>query len=694
MPPKPSHFHRASIVLLLLFLLLFLYFFLSPSPSHRRPHGDGLHPAHRLFLSLSPGANAIIAAHLRSLTLRPHLAGTPSAAPVADYVLSHLRAAGLRTFAADYHPLLSYPASSSLALLRPDGSLLQTLRLSEPADPAAAAVPPYHAYSPSGAAVAPAVYVNYGREEDYRALERMGVDVKGHVAIARRGGGSRGAVVAKAAERGAAAVLMFKVGDRGGVERGTVLLGGVGDPLTPGWAASDDAERLGADEAEVRRRFPKIPSMPVAEEVAVAILKTLGGPSMPRDWSDKLPMAADNGVGPGPTLVNFTYQEYRKMAKIQNIFSVIRGREEPDRYIILGNHRDAWTFGAVDPNSGTATLLDVARRYGSLLRSGWRPRRTIILCSWDAEEFGMIGSTEWVEQNLGWLTSKAVVYLNVDCAVQGDGFFAGATPQLDNLLVQVTKQIKDPVQEGRMVYDTWSEYNGGIHNIERLARADSDFSAFLHIAGVPSIDMYYGNVFPGYHTAYDSYKWMAEHGDPSFQRHVAIAQIWGLLGLRLADDPVLPFDYVSYSTQLQEHAFVLSTFLGGGVSIQPLNRSIDELTAAIREALEEGQKLQEAEITEDFAVLRRRAFNDRLMLAERGFLEATGLRGRQWFKHLLYSPPDDSESKFSFFPGIADAISQAGENTGKERLWVVQHEIWRVARAIQRAAAAVRGEII
>ncbi|XP_042387585.1 probable glutamate carboxypeptidase VP8 [Zingiber officinale] len=697
MPSKPLHFRGASLFILFFFLLLLLFLYsLHRSSSSDRQHGLSATDAQRLFLALSAGANATIALHLRTLTLHPHLAGTPSAAVPASYVLSHFRSSGLRVFTVDYSPLLSYPASASLSLLRSDGALLKSLPLAEPADPSAAAVAPYHAYSPSGAAVAPAVYVNFGREKDYNLLHRMGVEVKGCVAIAQRGEEYRGAVVARAAAKGAKALLLFKIADLGGVERGTVLLGGVGDPLTPGWAAPSDegGERLDAEEAEVRRRFPKIPSMPVAEEVALKILSTLGGPTMPPEWRDDLRLAAECGVGPGPMLVNFTYQEDRKVAKIQNIFGIIRGREEPDRYVILGNHRDAWTFGAVDPNSGTATLLDVARRYGSLLRSGWRPRRTIILSSWDAEEFGMIGSTEWVEQNLGWLTSKAVVYLNVDCAVQGDGFFAGATPQLDNILVQVMKQIQDPDIEGTAVYDNWVANHGGVSKIERLGRADSDFSAFLHIAGVPSIDMFYGDVFHGYHTALDNFKWMAEHGDPSFHRHIAIAEIWGLLGLRLADDPILPFNYLSYATQLHEHATALDVLLDEGISLQLLNTSIDELTAAIREAVEEVQKLQEAKDTGYFASLRRRAFNDRLMLAERGFLEAEGLKGRPWFKHLLYSPPEDFESKLSFFPGIADAISQAAQSTGKEAHSSLQHEIWRVARAIQRAAAALRGELI
>ncbi|XP_010908056.1 probable glutamate carboxypeptidase VP8 isoform X1 [Elaeis guineensis] len=700
--PRPYNPHsfsslRASPSLILLALLLFLLFYSlrRPTPPSRNALAHSPTAPAALFLSLSPSANSTIASHLRNLTLRPHLAGTPSAATAATYVLSRLRGAGLRTFTRDYTPLLSYPAAASLALLRPDGALLKPLSLAEPADPTAAAVPPYHAYAPSGATLAPAVYVNYGREEDYLALDRLGVRLRGCVAIARRGEGYRGGVVARAAERGAAAMLIFR-DSGGGVERGMVRLGGVGDPLTPGWATTASAgggrgERLGADDEEVRRRFPKIPSMPVSAAVAVEILRTLGGPRVPPKWRSALSQD-ETGVGPGPTLVNFTYKEDRKLATIQNVFGMIRGNEEPDRYVILGNHRDAWTFGAVDPNSGTAALLDVARRYGTLLQSGWRPRRTIILCSWDAEEFGMIGSTEWVEQNLGILSSKAVVYLNVDCAVQGPGFFAGATPQLDKLLVEVTKEIKDPDLEGKTVYHTWVAMNSGII-IERLARTDSDFSAFLHHAGVPVIDLYYGKEFSGYHTALDTYDWMEKHGDPMFHRHVAIAEIWGLLGLHLADDPVLPFDYLSYAARLQEHTNELSAFLNGGEFLQPVNASIRELTVAANEASEEGKRLQEQETMEHFAALKRRAFNDRLMLTERSFLEAEGLKRRGWFKHLLYSPPEDYESNVSFFPGIVDAIAQARKFAEGEGQLGIQHEIWRVARAIQRAASVLRGEL-
>ncbi|RLN18338.1 putative glutamate carboxypeptidase 2 [Panicum miliaceum] len=340
------------------------------------------------------------------------------------------------------------------------------------------------------------------------------------------------------------------------------------------------------------------------------------------------------------------FKEDRKFEKIHDIFGVIKGSEEPDRYVILGNHRDAWTYGAVDPNSGTASLLDIARRLGIMLQSGWKPRRSIILCSWDAEEFGMIGSTEWVEENLADLHSKAVAYLNVDCAVQGVGFFAGSTPQLDKLLVDITRQVKDPDVMGKMVHDTWNEMNGSI-SIERLARTDSDFAPFLHHAGIPSVDLYYGKEFPGYHTALDSYNWMEKHGDPLFLRHLAITEIWGLLALRLADDPVLPFDYQVYASQLQEHTNALSALMNNSQAVNLMNGFISDLSDAAIEVLKEAK---------------------------------------------VYSPPEDYESKLSFFPGIADAISRSGNQGADERDTAIQHEVWKVSRAIQRAARVLRGE--
>ncbi|GAA0168860.1 metalloprotease [Lithospermum erythrorhizon] len=661
-------------------LSIFTLFILASYTFIHHPHP----PNSTTTLFLSSANNATIAAYLRRLTLHPHLAGTPQAFQTALYVKNHFQTLQLSTHMTNYTTLLSYPIHSSLSGVYRNGTfaLFNEYIKND-------VVLPYHAYSPSGRVYSKAVFLNYGRKEDYKKLSVLGVEVKGCIGLVRRGGGmSRNAVVEMAADNGVAAVLMYTEGNIG-VERGTVMKG-VGDPLSPGWGAVEGGEKLELDDEQVLERFTKVPSMPVSVEVAQTILRSLGGCVVPFEWRESLRSFGVGFVGPGPTVLNFTYEGEMKVATIHNVFAVIPGSEEPDRYVLLGNHRDAWTYGAVDPNSGTAALLDIARRYALLKRSGWNPRRTIVLCSWDAEEFGMIGSSEWVEQNLVNLDSKAVAYLNVDCAAQGPGFFVGATPQLDDLVRQITKKVKDPDSESTRAYENWkSAKKDG--KIQRLSGVDSDFAPFLQHAGVPSVDMYYGGEFPVYHTAFDSYDWMIRVGDPLFHRHVAVTGVWGLLALRLADDPILPFNYSTYAEELQVYASTMSNLLGNEISLRSIFVAIEDLICAAKQMQEEIKELERHETSDGVSLLKRRMLNDRLMLTERGFLDPMGLQGRKWFKHLIYGPHNNIETRLDFFPGLVDAISRAAKLDSRERKAVIEHEVWRIARAIQRASSALRG---
>nr|XP_043632513.1 probable glutamate carboxypeptidase AMP1 [Erigeron canadensis] len=690
-----------SCTLFFIFTLtvIFLYtLYNHHSPSSAPPSISGDNPP---FIStfLNSASNYTISNYLRHLTLRPHLAGTPQSSAAADYVRHNFQSFNLETHVTEYSVLLSYPVKSSLTA-HFSNKTAELLPLTEPqlGFDFSDVVKPYHAYSPSGSVYGKAVYVSHGKEDDYRALEAAGVDVKGCIAVVKRGGGmSRNAAVVMAAEKGVAAVVMFTENkdkvrsfkSGGGVERGNVL-DGVGDPRTPGWASAgaDGFEVLGLEYDEVLKRFPGVPSLPISAETAEMILGSLEGARVPHFGSDGDLVEKFDRVGPGPTFLNFTYQGENKVATIQNVFAVIKGSEEPDRFVVLGNHRDAWTYGAVDPNSGTAALIDIGRRYSLMMRMGWIPQRTIVLCSWDAEEFGMIGSTEWVEQNLVNLGSKAVAYINVDCAVQGPGFFAAATPQLDDILVEVTKKVADPEFADSTLFEKWKT-TSDFPMIQRLSDVFSDFSPFLHHAGVPSIDLYYGKDFPVYHTAFDSYEWMVKYGDPFFHRHVAVAGVWGLLALHLADDPILPFNYVSYAAQLQNHTQSLHKLLEGDVSLHPITSAIQELTVVAKQVEDETKKMREDETKGHVSILKRRILNDRLMFAERGFLDSDGIQGRQWFKHLVYGPA--IESKLGFFPGVADALYQSPGAEHAKKQAVIQHEIWRVARAIQRATSALRG---
>ncbi|XP_057843505.2 probable glutamate carboxypeptidase LAMP1 [Cryptomeria japonica] len=643
-------------------------------------------------------SNITIATHLRELTRSQHVAGTPQGMQTAEYVQKCFQQYGLKAHSVDYKVLLSYPVSRSLSLSSPTTGLQQQQEslLLQDTRHQKLMIGPFHAYSPSGTVVGEVVYVNYGLEEDYRRLAQMGLNASGAIVIARYGDVYRGTVVRIAAKYGAVAVLMYsdpqqfggngaqdsfpktKYMPRDGVQFGTVREG-MGDPSTP--------------ESGVADRFPSIPSMPISANEAQPILMSLSGPTVPADWRGSLNFC---GLGRGPGILNFSYVENQTMSTIRNVFAVIQGYEEPDRFVVLGNHRDAWTYGAVDPNSGTAALLEIAWNFGALLHKGWQPRRSIVIGSWDAEEYGMIGSTEWVEQNLGNLGAKAVAYLNVDCAVQGPGFFAAATPQLDDLLIQVTKQVRDPDSKYNTVYESWASRGTTRTKVEigRLGGGGSDFVAFLQHAGVPSIDMYFGESYPVYHTIDDCFEWMKKFGDPSFHRHVAVSTIWGLLALRLVDDHILPFNYLAYANELQRYTKAIQEKIDGskGITIEPITLAIKKFGDVATNATQEAKILRKHKKEDAQLILRRRAFNDRLMLTERSFLDSQGLTGRPWFKHLVYAPSQNNKYSFESFPGVLDAMENRGksnEHGDKD----VQHEIRRVARRIIQATMSLDGNL-
>uniref|UniRef100_A0A804NDS3 Peptidase M28 family protein n=1 Tax=Zea mays TaxID=4577 RepID=A0A804NDS3_MAIZE len=376
-----------------------------------------LHPAPNpvpnyasLFLSL--GSNDTAASHLRALTLHPHVAGTKANALTARYVFDALSALSFPTHITPYSVLLSYPVHRSLSLSAPGRGVVTSFSLKQetyPNDPYAAAaaetIPTFYAYSASGSVSAEAVYANYGREEDFSYLASRGVDVAGKVAFARYGRIHCEDIAHNARAAGAAAAVVYTDplqygGAPGegwfpdsrwlppsGVQVGS-LFRGVGDPTTPMWASSEGCERVSLEEAMNTDDMPLIPALPVSAQDAMEIHRAMGGAVAPEDWQGR-----EDGpvyrLGPGPAVLNLTYLGNDSMATIENVFAIIEGAEEPDRYVILGNHRDAWTFGASDPNSGTAAMIELAKRFSMLQKQGWRPRRTIIFCSWDAEEYGL-----------------------------------------------------------------------------------------------------------------------------------------------------------------------------------------------------------------------------------------------------------------------------------------------------------------
>ncbi|CAO2166350.1 unnamed protein product [Urochloa humidicola] len=473
-----------------------------------------------------------------------------------------------------------------------------------------------------------------------------------------------------------------------GVQVGSAFKG-VGDPTTPMWASSEGCQRLSIADAMASDDMPGIPALPVSGMDGEAILQLIGGDVAPEDWQGGAGAPAYR-LGPGPAVLNLTYVGNETMATIQNVISVIEGKEEPDRYVILGNHRDAWTFGGADPNSGTAALLELAQRLSDLQKKGWRPRRTIIMCNWDAEEYALIGSTEWVEENRAMLTSRTVAYLNVDIAVCGRGFYPSATPQLDGLLKGASKQVQNPDNGTETLYDLWMDSNTS-PLIGRLGGGGSDYSAFVQHIGIPSVDMSIGSDYAVYHSLYDDFIWMEKFGDPLFQRHVAVASIWGLVALRLSDEEILPFNYSYYAAELENGAMSINErVLGMPVSLSPLHKSIKEFRRAV---LKVDSELKTCKIWAPWrnCPLKVRDINDRLMMTERAFTEREGLSGRPWYKHLIYGPSLHNDYGAEIYPGIDDAIQTAKRTNTSESWQAVQNEIHRVARVINQAALVLVG---
>ncbi|XP_062206820.1 probable glutamate carboxypeptidase LAMP1 [Phragmites australis] len=703
-PPAPrraaARFHPLPLLIAAAFAASYRLLLFAPAPSYYQ------------YLFLSLGSNDTAAAHLRALTVRPHLAGTEANAAAAVHVASALSSHSFPTRLTPYSVLLSYPARRSLSLSAPgrDDTTFALTQETYPGDPYAAvsaeAVPTFLAYAASGSVTAEAVYANYGRVEDFAYLAAHGVNVTGKVALARFGKVYRGDIVKNARDAGAAAAVLYtdakdyapgKAFPDGpwmpptGVQVGNTFTG-VGDPTTPMWASSEGCERLSVAEAMSSDDMPGIPALPVSGRDGEAILQLIGGDVAPEDWQggDGAPTYR---LGPGPAVLNLTYTGNETMATIQNVISVIEGKEEPERYVILGNHRDAWTFGAVDPNSGTAALLELAQRLSELQKKGWRPRRTIILCNWDAEEYGLIGSTEWVEENRAMLASKTVAYLNVDCAVTGSGFYVSATPQLDELLKEASKQVQNPDNGTQSLYDLWMASNSS-RLIGRLGGGGSDYSAFVQHIGIPSLDMTIGSGYAVYHSLYDDFIWMEKFGDPLFQRHVAVASIWGLVALRLSDEEILPFNYSCYAAELENGAMEINErVLGMPVSLSPLHTSIKEFKSAVLKLEFELKALQTWKIWPPWRKnpLKARDINDRLMMTERAFTEREGLSERPWYKHLIYGPSLHNDYGAELYPGVDDAI-QTAKRTNTSKSWQsVQHEIHRISRVITQAALVLSG---
>jgi N-acetylated-alpha-linked acidic dipeptidase len=651
--------------------------------------------------------------HLRRLTLEPHIAGTKEDYDTAVYVRDQLRSYGLPAELKEYDVWLNYPNTPSvLELITTRRQRLNIQEAVVPGDPSSShpkISPLFNGYSASGDVTAPAVYANYGLPGDYEELKKVGVDVKGKIVLVRYGNSFRGVKAKVAEDNGAIGCIIYSDPEDDGYMQGDVFPKGPwrpvasgqrgsvqylfdypGDPLTPGKPAIPGVARLKPEEAT---DLTRIPVQPIAYDVAKTILTQLKGPLRPRGFQGGLPFAYHVG-GTNDVKVRLKTDMDYKTRKIWNVVAQIDGSEEKDRWVILGNHRDAWVFGAVDPNSGSSAMLEVGRGFGELLKQGWKPRRTIILCSWDAEEYGLIGSTEWAEEMADELRNKAVAYLNLDAAVSGAHFGASSVPSLWKLMRGATRDVKDP-KTGKSVYQQWQdrarenrpegEQLTGEARIGALG-SGSDYTPFLQHLGVASTDMGFGGDYGVYHSAYDSFYWMDHFGDPGFTYHVAAAQLWGTLTMRLADADGLSFDYTDYAAQIREF-FTEALRLA---RIRNLAGSLDEkaMTAAIDDFSKEAERVeknrQEAIRSSDRARLAK--VNNALVQAERQFIDPRGLRGRAWYKHQIYAPGIYTGYAAQPLTDFRQALDDRNSANAKESLDRIVDAIKRATKTLKAAA--------
>jgi len=612
----------------------------------------------------------------------------------------------------EYYVFLNYPVSHSLLLTYPNGStyqptLMEDVLEEDPTTSYPNSISTFHGYSFTGNASAEYVYVGRGQQVDFDRLQALGVELEGKIALAKYGGPFRGLKVKNAQDHGMIGAIIFSdPGDDGNmteakgvaaypaggarnpttVQRGSVqfLSTYPGDPTTPGYVSKPDSER--ADRTDIT---PQIPSLPISWIEAQPILQALNGfgtngTAVNRTgWVGAIPgVTYSTGADSGATLsmsnvMNDTY------GTIWNAVGIINGTNA-DEVVIVGNHRDAWIIGgAADPNSGSAVLIELAKAFGKLTETGWKPKRTIVLCSWDAEEYGLVGSTEWMEEFIPWLKNAAVSYLNIDVAVSGPIPDISATPDLHTIATSLMKKVVYPYRGATdlTLYDFWMHEGGDVG----VLGSGSDYTAFLH-RGIAAIDMGAGGgpndpVYP-YHSNYDSYAWMERFGDPGFHTHKAMGQYLTLLLYHMVSDDVLPLEPSGYISELDKYFEELNETISGTNYTIDVSALEDAMTAFSSAADEFTALLEQAVQSNDTELITVQ--NHKARDFSRGFTSQGGLPTREFYQHTIFAPGRDTGYAPVTFPGITESI------TFDEDQDLAQEWVEKTAAAIMVAASILK----
>jgi N-acetylated-alpha-linked acidic dipeptidase len=640
---------------------------------------------------------------------QPHMAGSARDRQLAEWIRDVFREAGLDDVAITEHQvLLPWPLETSVEMTAPRpwrASMRERPARGDRFTEAEAGIP-FHAYAASGDITAPVVYAGNGTPDDFDWLQAQGIDVRGKIVLVRSSVpySYRGFKAFTAERLGAAGLIVFSDPADDGFAKGKtypdgpwgpdsrIERGGIGydfivpgDPLTPGWASIDGARRIERSEA---RSLPSIVSAPLSFEDARVILEALGGPEVPSRWRGA--GSFTYRAGPGRAVVRLRVRSDDSIRPIWTVTGLIRGTDRPDDVVIVGNHRDAWLYGGVDPSSGTAALVELARTLGELTRAGWRPQRSILFASWDAEEFALTSSTEWSEQHQDWLRRRAVAYLNVDSAASGQTLSLTAVPTLNRVLEEVASTVRDPATgltlaaaaRDRITRNTGAAPSGRATDlVDNQIGGGSDYTAFLNHLGVPIADLSFEGPYGVYHSIYDTHDWVSRIGDPGFRYHAALVQLWGLVTMRLAGADVLPLDYEAYARELQgfvaeaERRWTRRPMDLAVESLAPVNEAVVALRDAARQFATVRDAALEGPQPGDW-----QRINQQLLTAERGFLDPDGLPQRPWYRHVVYAPA------FSYAPELLPGIAAALEDKDLPR---ARGQAERLAAAIRRVATAL-----
>jgi N-acetylated-alpha-linked acidic dipeptidase len=648
----------------------------------------------------------------RSMTREAHVAGTDAQARSRDQFARILREAGISTEIGTYNVYMPHPTSVRLFRMTPDSTELSLAEGPMPGDSATFLPQPlvYNGYGAAGDVTGDVVYANYGLVEDYKSLDSLGISVRGKIVVARYGRSYRGVKAREAEKHGAAALIIYSdPADDGftrgdvypdgpmrpsqGVQRGSVYNDN-GDPTTPEYASLSGTPRVPLSSTTL----PRIPVIPTSYANAAELLRGVRDATpnlLPKGWQGGLPFRYH--VGPGPVRARVTVvtdEATRGYKDIWNVLGTIRGSEFPDEVIVIGGHRDAWGPGAADNVSGTVSVLEAARTIATLVKEGYRPKRTIVFASWDGEEWGLLGSTEYVEQYATQLSKNGVAYFNQDMVAFGPSLGASGSPSLRPLFRQIARLVRMPGTR-ESVYDTWRKESKLASDTLEPEMDDpgggSDFAGFYNHLGIPIVEWGFGGPQGIYHSSYDSFHWLSTYGDPGFKHHAAAGELGALLVMRMANADILPYDYVAYARAMR----TLADSAGKSISQRGWTISIGTLSDAITRMEEAARRFEEARDkvlnrSKPLPAAVRKRANGHLLQVERAFVRPQGLRNRSWYRNVIYAADDDNGYANIGLPSVNEAIRAGDASLTASEIADLAARFNSAAKILMKAARSLR----